>query len=149
MQFQRLNCDISVFKYGCKLCLFPTTRVSIHVSASSRLGHRAAIQVHSSSEARHHRQDPECGVVEEVCHVFNINLGNFYDAFIQSEKQLCMHTFTHRRRCQRWRATASSSVAVSVRCLAQGHRPPSGCPTLRLPANPLYLLSHMPLIFYS
>ena len=32
-----------------------------------------------------------------------------------------MHTFTHRRRCQPRRATASWSGAVRVRCLAQGH----------------------------
>ena len=32
-----------------------------------------------------------------------------------------MHTFTHRRRCQPCKATASSSGAVRVRCLAQGH----------------------------
>ena len=32
-----------------------------------------------------------------------------------------MYTFTHRRRCQPCRATASSSGAVRVRRLAQGH----------------------------
>ena len=32
-----------------------------------------------------------------------------------------MHTFKHRRRCQPWRAKASSSGAVRVRRLAQGH----------------------------
>ena len=32
-----------------------------------------------------------------------------------------IHTFTHRRRCQPCRATASSSGAVRVRCHAQGY----------------------------
>ena len=32
-----------------------------------------------------------------------------------------MHTFTHQRRCQPCNATASSSRAVRVRRLAQGH----------------------------
>ena len=32
-----------------------------------------------------------------------------------------MHTFTHRQRCQGEGATASSSGAVRVRCLAHGH----------------------------
>ena len=32
-----------------------------------------------------------------------------------------IHTFTHRRRCQPCKTTASSSGAVRVRCLAQGH----------------------------
>ena len=50
-----------------------------------------------------------------------------------------MHTFTHRQRCQPRRATASSSGAVRVRCLLQGH-PDTPEPGIK-PANPLYLLS--------
>ena len=37
-----------------------------------------------------------------------------------------MHAFTHRRRRQPCKATASSSAAVRVRCLAQGHLGASG-----------------------
>ena len=43
--------------------------------------------------------------------------GNLTDAFIQSD----LHTLTHRRQRQPCKATASSSGAVWVRCLAQGH----------------------------
>ena len=59
-----------------------------------------------------------------------------------------IHTFTHRRRCQPRKATASPSGAVRVRRLAQGHldtrlgeEPGIEPATLRLPADPLYLLS--------
>ena len=58
-----------------------------------------------------------------------------------------MHTFTHRRRCQLCKATASSLGAVKVRCIAQGHldtiargSPGFELATLRSPVNPLYLL---------
>ena len=51
----------------------------------------------------------------------NLHLRRLADVFIQSALQWIMHTFTHRRRCQPRRATASSSGAVRVRCLAQGH----------------------------
>ena len=81
-----------------------------------------------------------------------------------------MHPFTHRLRCRPCKATDSTSGAVRMRCLAQGHldtrtgnlsgnqptfpvtsqpsRLPANLPgyqpTFRLPAaNPLYLLSHM------
>ena len=40
---------------------------------------------------------------------------------LQSDLQPFIHSFAHRRRCQPSRATASSSGAVRVRCLPQGH----------------------------
>ena len=53
-----------------------------------------------------------------------------HDAFLTSGHSQCftilpniqpfMHTFTHRRRCQPCKATASSLRAVRVRCVAQG-----------------------------
>ena len=57
-----------------------------------------------------------------------------------------MHTFTHRRRCQTRKATAGSTGAVRVRHRAQGHPDTLGIElaTFRLPADPLYLLSHLP-----
>ena len=54
-----------------------------------------------------------------------------------------MHTFTHRRRSQSCKATASTSGAVRVMCLAQGQLDTrQTIETLRLPADPLYLLSY-------
>ena len=47
--------------------------------------------------------------------------GDFAVAFIQCNLQPSMHTFTHRRWSQPHMATASSSGAVGVRRLAQGH----------------------------
>ena len=55
--------------------------------------------------------------------------------------------FIRRQRCQPCKATASSSGAVKVRCLAQGHLDNrlggagNELATLRSPANPLYPLS--------
>ena len=62
-----------------------------------------------------------------------------------------IHTFTHRRRSQPRKTTASSSGAVRVRCLAQGHLDTRlrevEDRTSNLPVTSqlaLYLLSHMP-----
>ena len=61
-----------------------------------------------------------------------------------------IQTFPHRRWSQPCRATASSSGAVRVRRLARGHLDThlggagDRTSTLRLPADPLYLLSPMP-----
>ena len=51
----------------------------------------------------------------------HLHLGDLADTFIQTDLQRFLHTFTHQRRCQPCKATASSSGAVRVRCLAQGH----------------------------
>ena len=81
---------------------------------------------------------------------------HLYSAFLTSQCftilpniQPFMQTFTHQRRCQPCKATASLSGAIRVRYLAQRHldtrrRPGIELATFRLPANPLYLLSHMP-----
>ena len=50
-----------------------------------------------------------------------LQLGHLADAFIQSDLHRLMHTLTHRRQSQPCKATASSSGAVRVKCLAQGH----------------------------
>ena len=80
---------------------------------------------------------------------------HLYSAFLTSQCftilpniQPFMQTFTHQRRCQPCKATASLSGAIRVRYLAQRHldtrrRPGIELATFRLPANPLYLLSHM------
>ena len=47
-------------------------------------------------------------------------LGHLADAFIQSDLHRLIHTLTHRRQSQPCKATASSSGAVRVKCLAQG-----------------------------
>ena len=52
---------------------------------------------------------------------FHFHLGDLAAAFIQSFLQPFIHTFTHRRRSQPLRVTASSSGAVRVRRLAQRH----------------------------
>ena len=52
-----------------------------------------------------------------------------------------MHPFTHRRRSQPRRATASSSGAIRERRLAQGHHETQLGGAGDLTSNPLYLLS--------
>ena len=51
-----------------------------------------------------------------------------------------IHTCTHQQQCQLCKATARSSGAIKVRCLAQGHldtrQGGAGDPTFWLPANP-------------
>ena len=84
----------------------------------------------------------------------HLNLRDFADAFIQSDLQPFIHTFTHQRRSQPRRAPASSSGAV--RCLAQGHLDTqlggawdrtSNLPVTSQPALPPELLP--PVIFNS
>ena len=48
-------------------------------------------------------------------------LGHLADAFIQSDLHRLIQTLTHRWQSQPCKATASSSGAVRVKCLAQGH----------------------------
>ena len=69
----------------------------------------------------------------------------------QSTLQYCIHnihpfthTFPHRRRCRPREATASSSAAVRVRCLAHSEETGVELATFRLPANLLCLLSPVP-----
>jgi hypothetical protein len=50
-----------------------------------------------------------------------LQLGHLADAFIQSDLHRLIHTLTHRRQSRPRKATASSSGAVRVKCLAQGH----------------------------
>ncbi|CAL8365855.1 unnamed protein product [Arctogadus glacialis] len=50
-----------------------------------------------------------------------ITINHLADAFIQSDLHRLIHTLTHRRQSQPCKATASSSGAVRVKCLAQGH----------------------------
>ena len=50
-----------------------------------------------------------------------LQLGHLADAFIQSDLHRLIHTLTHWRQSQPCKATASSSGAVMVKCLAQGH----------------------------
>ena len=67
----------------------------------------------------------------------------------------CVRTFTHRRRCQPYKATASLSGSVRVRRLAQGHTdtPLGGlgieAANFWLPANSPYLLSQMQPVLQS
>ena len=63
-----------------------------------------------------------CIVSHKGCHEhpflqLQLQLGHLADAFIQSD----LHRLTHRRQSQPCKATASSSGAVRVKCLAQGH----------------------------
>jgi hypothetical protein len=51
----------------------------------------------------------------------HLYLGDFVNAFIQSDLELFIQTFTHRRRSQPREGTASWSGAVRGRRLAQGH----------------------------
>ena len=81
---------------------------------------------------------------------------DLYRAFLTSGHSKCftilphihpfIHTFTHQRRCQPCRATASWSGAVRVRCLYQGHfetrRGGTGDQTSNLLVVTLYLFSH-------
>jgi hypothetical protein len=53
--------------------------------------------------------------------IINYQLGHLADAFIQSDLHRLIHTLTHRRQSPPCKATASSSGAVRVKCLAQGH----------------------------
>ena len=59
--------------------------------------------------------------VDPSTYSIRLHLGYFSDAFIQSNLQRFIHTFTHRRRSQPRKALASSSGAVRVRSLARGH----------------------------
>ena len=58
-----------------------------------------------------------------VCnhYVINSHLSHLADSFIQSVLQQLTSTFTHRWWSQPCKATASSSGAIRVGCLAQGH----------------------------
>ena len=56
-----------------------------------------------------------------VSTIHNLQLGHLADAFIQSDLYRLIHTLTHQRQSQPCKATASSSGAVRVKCLAQGH----------------------------
>ena len=56
---------------------------------------------------------------EDMIHIYiSVHLA---DAFIPSDLQRFIHTFTHRRRSQPRKVTAIASGAGRVRCLAQGH----------------------------
>ena len=74
----------------------------------------------------------------------NVNGLHLYSTFLTSGNSkhpfspIHAHIHTQRRSPPR-KATASSSGAARVRCLAQGQ-----LNTSNLPAKPLYLLSHMP-----
>uniref|UniRef100_A0A8C5AHX8 Uncharacterized protein n=1 Tax=Gadus morhua TaxID=8049 RepID=A0A8C5AHX8_GADMO len=50
-----------------------------------------------------------------------LQLWHLADAFIQSNLHRLIHTLTHRRQSKPCKVTASSSGAVRVKCLAQGH----------------------------
>ena len=50
-----------------------------------------------------------------------LHSGHLADAFIQSDLHRLTHTLTHRRQGRPCKAIASSSGAVRVKCLAQGH----------------------------
>jgi hypothetical protein len=50
-----------------------------------------------------------------------LQLGHLADAFIQSDLHRLIHTLTHQRQSQQCKATASSSGAGRIKCLAQAH----------------------------
>ena len=53
-----------------------------------------------------------CFSVSTCIYILDLHLGDFADAFIQSDLQPFIHTFTHLRRSQPHQATASRSGAV-------------------------------------
>ena len=56
-----------------------------------------------------------------LCLQLQLQLGHLSDAFIQSDLHRLIHTLTHLRQSEPCKATASSSGAVRVKCLAEGH----------------------------
>jgi hypothetical protein len=72
--------------------------------------------LHLSSPSCHHVRPPT-----PFPFPLHLHLVDFADAFIQSDLQPFIHTFTHQRRKQPRRSKASSSEAVRVSRLAQGH----------------------------
>ena len=86
-------------------------------------------------------------------HEMIVNGLHLYSAFLtsgHSKPSIILpitHTFTHQRLCQLCKVTASSSGAVRgvlLRTPSHSERPGIELATFRLPANRLYLLSHMP-----